>query len=408
MLLRQENGQKGKTSNGLDDEKTSDVFSDFATRLSYFDKLTQRLIDCIPPNVFFEDKDFQEELRAERKAKTDGISVANGKPLSDKTKHKKLKLDPDSKETVTEIIKKKFGMDDDEVEDETDDGWGRKKLLKKQKANKDRGAKINDLKEVLKRRIADFRSKRKAETQAKKKKQRESKKERKENNRKKPGAKQKGFIKKPKEEGEDEDGDENGSPDKKASKEKNGKIEQAEKSPQKEKQLKKSSTASKSPEVFNKDGNVIFSKFDLVAPPLLDHEEKKKEKKKKLKTKNKNDLQVMLKKAEKHKSIIADLESSGQVEEAFRVKSQTQWRHALAKSEGEKVRDNPELIKKSIKRIDKGKKKSSRDWAERDEHTKERKEKKLNKRDANLKKRKDTKKEKKIKQNKKQGRVGKL
>lgn len=38
------------------------------------------------------------------------------------------------------------------------------------------------------------------------------------------------------------------------------------------------------------------------------------------------------------------------------------WQRAMQRAEGTKVFDDPKLIKKSIKRIEKEKKKSAREW----------------------------------------------
>jgi hypothetical protein len=408
-----ESGKKGTSKKEL---------SEVEQRLQRMDAMTQRLVDTIPPKYYFEEETVREELEADKRSKFEG-QKKKGKPLSAKAMHKKFKLDPDSKQTVSQIISSKFGSDDDEGQGK-DEAWGRKVGLKKnmKKGMNPKADKMNALQEKLRAKIDAMSSKRKTVDMDEKKK-RESKAKRKEKNRSKPGAKQKGFVKQKAgtsdngtentsmnghgDEGGDSDGDDDGvSMDKSGEghEHEDGDNDQA--AGDNEGSGKKSKKKAKTPKIYNDEGKIIFSKFDFVAPPMSKSEEEVKgDKKKKMKLKNKKDLKKLLKKAEAEEDKIESLRSSGQSEEAEKLKSSSQWRAALAKSEGEKVRNKPELIKKTIKRMDKTKKKSDQKWKERTEATEARMESAQKKRQRHIEGRSKAKKDKKLTRLRKKGRI---
>ncbi|KAI1289804.1 Surfeit locus protein 6 -like protein [Halotydeus destructor] len=361
-------------------------------RLKLFDQNVARIIDFIPPKVYFQDEDFQNELQADRHAKADELAKEKklSRKLSKKEKHKMLKLNRDSQETVSQIIKRKFGSDEEEEEKEEEDvdGWGRKEKLQKDKSGKmkkqDQSEKKSQLQKELSKKISDLKTQRKADSKSRKKLVRETKKERRENNRRKPGSKQKNHVKqnrRVKKEDAHSTGNEN-----------DGSASDHDTSA-------KSSKSKVELEVPKEDGKLIFSKFDLVAPPATLIPEKK------AGTKNRKALTKLLNKTEKHKSKIADLESSGKTEEAHKMRSEKQWQTILARSEGEKVRDNPTLIKKSIKKLDDKKKKSAKKWEERKETLDEKMKHRIDKRQRNLDSRKKANKDRKLSNAKKRGRI---
>jgi len=67
------------------------------------------------------------------------------------------------------------------------------------------------------------------------------------------------------------------------------------------------------------------------------------------------------------------------------------WHSALLSARGEKVRDDPALLKKSIARREREKKKSSREWEERLAKVEKGKEERQKKRDDNIAKRREEK-----------------
>ena len=97
------------------------------------------------------------------------------------------------------------------------------------------------------------------------------------------------------------------------------------------------STLRKKP-VTKSDGQVVYSKFDFIS------EDKHYLKKVKPKPSE------LLKSAEKTENKISRLESSGKKSEAVLVAETQKWKTALQRADGNKVRDDPSLLKKSIKK----------------------------------------------------------
>mmetsp|Transcript_2030 Transcript_2030/g.4184 ORF Transcript_2030/g.4184 Transcript_2030/m.4184 type:complete len:335 (-) Transcript_2030:29-1033(-) len=101
-----------------------------------------------------------------------------------------------------------------------------------------------------------------------------------------------------------------------------------------------------------------------------------------LKKKNKLSKQEILEKVEKDKEKVLSKE-----EEKKRA-----WKAALARAHGEKVLDDPKLLKKSIKKDEKLREKKSQAWAERTEKVKEKQSQRQQKRRDNIQARIDSKK----------------
>ncbi|KAF2445747.1 hypothetical protein P171DRAFT_411851 [Karstenula rhodostoma CBS 690.94] len=80
------------------------------------------------------------------------------------------------------------------------------------------------------------------------------------------------------------------------------------------------------------------------------------------------------------------------------------WLNAKRRAQGERVHDDPKLLKKSVKRLDQGKAKSSREWGDRKEAVEKGIEARQKKREGNLRKRRE---EKGVKGKKKVGKPGK-
>lgn len=145
--------------------------------------------------------------------------------------------------------------------------------------------------------------------------------------------------------------------------------------------------------VFNKDGKMVFSKFDFsetgdrgdAAPAgkdfkkLIEKAKKQKEKVQKVKDKD---------------------ESAGKA-----LEEKVQWEKVLKKAQGVKVRDDPLLLKKAAKKKEKRKEKSQKTWKERESKVKGKMKEKQDKRKENLQKRKQGRIDKKIKKSKKKGRM---
>ena len=86
----------------------------------------------------------------------------------------------------------------------------------------------------------------------------------------------------------------------------------------------------------------MFSKFDFVGETstVVD-----KETLGKTDTRGKKQL---LEKFAKKKNLIRRLEESGDVGKANKIKEESAWQNAFRKVEGERVKDDPHLLKKSL------------------------------------------------------------
>lgn len=92
-------------------------------------------------------------------------------------------------------------------------------------------------------------------------------------------------------------------------------------------------------------------------------------------------------------------------EEHKKMLEEHAWNKALKQSEGIKVQDDPNKIKKTLKDQERRKRKSKKSWAERDEKTRSDAAERQRKRAANIQEVVDKKKAKKMKTLKKKGRI---
>lgn len=88
------------------------------------------------------------------------------------------------------------------------------------------------------------------------------------------------------------------------------------------------------------------------------------------------------------------MELSGESAKVKQLKERDAWNNVLAKAEGVKVKDNMELLKKTIARKERQKKVSKTKWEERKSTLEKTKKEKQDKRMNNLLKKKQEKKEK--------------
>ncbi|VDK82633.1 unnamed protein product [Litomosoides sigmodontis] len=149
-----------------------------------------------------------------------------------------------------------------------------------------------------------------------------------------------------------------------------------------------------------KDEQLVFSKFDFIV-----RDEKKKETKKDKRDKfTGKDYKRLLEKAEKREERLEQMRSKNP-EKALRVEKNIQWNKALRRAEGQKVKDNPELLKKSLKKKEKMKEWRKKKWAGRVEHVLQMQARKQEKRLANIQARKDIIKKRKMQKARKKGRI---
>ncbi|XP_043238636.1 surfeit locus protein 6 homolog isoform X2 [Amphibalanus amphitrite] len=141
----------------------------------------------------------------------------------------------------------------------------------------------------------------------------------------------------------------------------------------------------KSKPVFTAEGKLVFSKFDFAS---AESPEKPKAKKASLKA----ELHKAREKQQKKQK------GSGEAEKEA-------WETAMKKATGEKIRDDPKLIKKTMRRQQQKKKQSKKKWDERVQNEKKKKEERQNKRLGNIQERRDQKKKKIVNKLKKKGRI---
>jgi len=139
--------------------------------------------------------------------------------------------------------------------------------------------------------------------------------------------------------------------------------------------------------------NIVFSKFDFVEPLKSVRGPAKN-----------NDPKAALQKIKSQKEKLKIMKEKGLTEKVELIESKEKWKKALEKSEGVKVKDDEELLKKTIRRKEHDKKKGTKLWKEQKEGVESKKAAKQKKRETNLTKRKTDKKDKKKKLAIKKGR----
>jgi len=147
--------------------------------------------------------------------------------------------------------------------------------------------------------------------------------------------------------------------------------------------------------VYNSDGKMVFSKFDFANGEVVKGSQSGTAEKKPGPKPGPKDPKAALNKIKKHKEKLQSLEAIGKTNRVKSIEEKTAWSTALAKAEGTKVKDDVDLLKKSIKKMDQRKKKSKQKWDSRKEGEEKRKNFKQQKRSDNINKRKQDKKTKK-------------
>ncbi|XP_014282605.1 surfeit locus protein 6 homolog [Halyomorpha halys] len=117
------------------------------------------------------------------------------------------------------------------------------------------------------------------------------------------------------------------------------------------------------------------------------------------------DPKSLLAKLEKKKLKLKKLESKGKQEKLTEIKSKEAWDSAIQKAEGVKVKDDIELLKKSVSKIKNRKNKSKRKWEEREKQVESKKEKVQKKRQENIVKKRKERSKKRTKMLVKKGRI---
>jgi hypothetical protein len=149
------------------------------------------------------------------------------------------------------------------------------------------------------------------------------------------------------------------------------------------------------PSVVDKAGKLVFSKFDFT---------KNDEKEKPKNSLHGKDFKRLLENIERRKTKIENLKEKD-AEKAKKLEQKNAWQSVMLRAEGEKVKDDPALLKKALKKKEKMKEKKKAKWAERQDTVNKKMEKRQEKRQKNIQDRKQAKKDKKVKLAKKKGRM---
>lgn len=143
----------------------------------------------------------------------------------------------------------------------------------------------------------------------------------------------------------------------------------------------------KSPIKDAENGKVIFNKFDLIKDPIQAEKERLKKKK---------PIQIRIKEAEAREAKLDELDDQNP-DKADELREKKKWKDAITRVKGDKVRDDANLLKKSLKRQQQKKAASTKKWGARTEKVNEKMKAKQEKRKTNIKARSMKKKDNKVK-----------
>ncbi|XP_054007181.1 surfeit locus protein 6 homolog [Hylaeus anthracinus] len=146
--------------------------------------------------------------------------------------------------------------------------------------------------------------------------------------------------------------------------------------------------------IFNSEGKMVFSKFDFSEIGT-----------KKKPPKSEKDPKKVLLQLKQKKEKLKIMEQSGEKEKVEEIKEKEAWKSVLAKASGNKVKDDPDLLKRTINRNEQKKKHSAKKWESRLENVQKGIRERQEKRQENIMKRKKDKKLNKLKKATKKGRV---
>ena len=141
-------------------------------------------------------------------------------------------------------------------------------------------------------------------------------------------------------------------------------------------------------------GRIVFSKFDFSTPVQAERKEEK--------PAAKRDYKKLMAKAEASQKKLEELKRNDE-RRGKEVEKKLQWQKALDMARGTKLKDDPKLLKRTAKNLEKRKQKSGKVWEERKELERQGQEKKQERRKRNIKNRADQVKAAKMKRRAKKG-----
>ncbi|QQP56856.1 Surfeit locus protein 6 -like protein, partial [Caligus rogercresseyi] len=119
----------------------------------------------------------------------------------------------------------------------------------------------------------------------------------------------------------------------------------------------------------------------------------------------KMDPKSALRKLQAQKGRLEALKEKGKEDRVKEIQENVLWESALSKAEGQKLKDDEGLLKKTVKKMESRKKSTKRKWDKRVDDEDRRKDASQKKRTENIQKRKKEKKDRKIKKAVKRGRA---
>jgi len=149
--------------------------------------------------------------------------------------------------------------------------------------------------------------------------------------------------------------------------------------------------------VFNKDDKMVFSNFEF-------NEINRKKRSTSTDVPTGKNYKVLLNRAKKKKANVSEVEVKDK-EQAREMTTKEVWKSALLKAKGVKLKDDPELLKKAMKRREQKKKSSQQKWEERKKMLEKQMNDRQDKRTKNIAKKKEGRANKKVQKAKKRGRV---
>lgn len=358
-------------SNGSDN-----LLCDLRVRLEADDDYMLKLVDTVDPKYYF-DQETVDTLTTEVHQKVDERVKASKRmqKMSVHGKHKLARLDPSTFKTVSQILCEQ-GVESGGLTEKQALKKLRRAQKKKAKMNTlhsvalDRASNLDELKHRLTEKIEALKGVRKAPAI-------ESREERKAKKLAEKKAAKKNKNKGPKASFEDAGASSSNSSSKKLA-------------------------PGKPVPIFNREGKMVFSKFDLADSGIPDTEEKKKAFKSA--AARSNQPKKLMHKLEVEARKLKTLEEKDP-EQAQEVKQKKQWLKAMDKAQGVKVKDDPELLKRSMKRQQKQRQQSQKKWQARVENVTQKQKERQDKRKENIKARKQAKLQTKMKRLKKKGRI---
>lgn len=148
--------------------------------------------------------------------------------------------------------------------------------------------------------------------------------------------------------------------------------------------------------IVNQNGDPVRTKFDFSTISFGND--------KKSSDLHGRDYKRLLDKVERRKQKVEELKEKDP-EAGSKMEQKIQWQAVLSKAQGEKVKDDPVLLKKAAKKKEKEVTRKKKKWGDRKKTVDETLKKKIDKREKNLEKRKTDKKDKKKKSLIKRGRI---